>query len=161
MFGDERARFIRRGRNPRRYDPKEGEEHDASEPGAGFAWKVLERMGKITFENGKPNVGDLNGLARAMYLILPLLTANVPDIPNLVAQVAIRATGSDGKVSDYEWNIIKKSADIHGIKVERPGGFNRAVSSLFDPFRAAFGFPRALGDAVRVSVMPGNAEWNI
>lgn len=113
FFKKEPERVIRDGRNNYQYNRRD-EVHQKGQAFMGFAWKLVQNLIPVYG-------GEDSAWVRAEALVLPSFLYNAPDIPAAIAQVVLRATDAEGKVSDAEWAALKGAANAHGIEVQRPG----------------------------------------
>ena len=101
--------YIRHGENKYQYKERD-EVHAQGQAWGGFAWKLRKAL--------IAKLGEKQGAALAEALVVPILFANVRNVPAAIEAVLMRAVGEDGKVEHFE--EIRAAAAAHGISVTRP-----------------------------------------
>lgn len=138
--------YIRHGDNTYQYKASD-EVHAQGQAWGGFAWKLHKAL--------RAALGEAEGAAVATALVLPVLFADVRDIPSAIQQVLLRDIDADGNSKHFEY--IRDAAAAHNITVRMPNltdVFNSPLWASLDASptlrrRLVRGVTRLLGGAER------------
>lgn len=110
--------YIRIGTN--KYQYRRGDEvHKQGQAWMGFAWKLRGKLIESFRASGLSKAdAERRGAALAQALVVPVLFANVRDIPAAIEAVLMRDVGDDGRAAHFK--EIQAAARAHGIEVKEP-----------------------------------------
>jgi hypothetical protein len=127
--------YIRNGDNDYQYKASD-EVHKQGQAWMGFAWRLRKALIAAAAANGlSPEEAQRKGEALVESLVIPVLLANVRDIPAAIEAVLLRDIGPDGHAAHFK--EIESAAKAHGITVREPKP-GQLTSSMARPFSAGW-----------------------